>query len=136
MIFEERISIQASPEKIFSLYKDVPKWSTWDPEIKESSLKGDFKLGGKGILKPRSGPKNSFIVTEVSENKSFTVKVKLPLCDIDFEHEIILTSTCTEVIHRIVFTGLLAPVFGRLVGKKIAKEQIRTMQALKGAATK
>jgi hypothetical protein len=52
MKFTEKILIKSSPEKIFPLYEDVNNWSSWDPEIKESSLDGEFKVGTTGFLKP------------------------------------------------------------------------------------
>lgn len=103
----------------------------WDPEIKKSSIDGEFKPGATGYLKPLSGPKNRFVVTDVIQDKLFTVRIKLPLCTMYFEHELIPQSTGTEVLNRIVFNGLLAPVFGKLIENKLKKEQSRTMLALK-----
>ena len=134
MIFIEKIHIEASAETIFSLYKDVNNWSVWDPEIKKSSIDGEFKSGTTGYLKPLSGPKNKFVLTNVEQDKLFTVRIKLPLCTMDFEHELIPQSSGTEVLHRIIFKGLLGSVFGKLIGNKLKKEQSRTMLALKKKA--
>jgi len=48
-----------------------------------------------------------------------------------FEHELLPQSSGTEVLHRIIFKGMLGPVFGKLIGNKLKKEQSRTMRALK-----
>jgi hypothetical protein len=42
MKFEERILINAPIEKLFSLYTDVSGWSSWDPDVKSSSIDGQF----------------------------------------------------------------------------------------------
>jgi len=134
MKFEETLHIESSAEKIFSLYKDVNNWSTWDPKTKECFIDGEFKVGTMGILKPKNGPKGKFTITEVTENKSFTVKYKLPFCDLYFKNELTPQSPGTEVLHKIVFEGLLAPLWGRIIGNKLKKEQSQTMKALKKVA--
>ena len=106
-------------------------WNKWDPEIKESFIDGEFKEGTTGFLKPLSGPKSKFALTKVIQNKSFTAKTTLPLCSIYFERNIIPDSSGTEAVHRIVFDGFLAPLFGRLLGNKLKEEQLRTMKSLK-----
>ena len=131
MKFETTITINASTDKIFALYKDVNNWKKWDPEIKESFIDSEFKEGTTGFLKPLSGPKSKFVLTKVLQNKSFTAKTTLPFCSIYFERKLIPNSSSTKVVHRIVFDGLLAPLFGRLLGNKLKEEQLRTMEALK-----
>lgn len=90
MIFEERISIEASPQDIYSLYTDVENWNQWDKEVKCSHLTGAFEVGTEGILKPSSGPKSKILVTDIVPNKSFTVTSKLPFCLLSFEHELLV----------------------------------------------
>jgi carbon monoxide dehydrogenase subunit G len=129
--FEETVHVGKTPAEIFALYQDVNNWPTWDPEIITSSIDGPFKTGMTGFLKPRSGPKSKFTLTEVVQDKSFTARTKLPLCSMYFEHELVPEPSGTKVLHRIVFKGFLAPVFGRLIGKKLHKELSHTMQSLK-----
>ncbi len=131
MKFETTIMINTSSNKIFALYMDVNNWSKWDPEIKESFIDGEFKEGTTGFLKPMSGPKSKFVLTKVIQNKSFTAKTTLPLCNIYFERNLISNSSSTKVVHRIIFDGFLAPLFGKLLGNKLKEEQSHTMKSLK-----
>jgi hypothetical protein len=133
MTFETTIHINASPDNIFALYKDVNSWNTWDPEIQESCLDGEFQEGATGSLKPSSGPRSKFTVTKILPSQSFTAKTSLPLCSIYFERTLFPDSSGTTVIHSITFDGLLAPLFGRLLGNKLKEEQLRTMKSLKKA---
>ena len=55
MQFEEQVVIAASVEKVFSLYADVKGWSSWDPDVKTSSIDGAFVSGAGGTLQPSSG---------------------------------------------------------------------------------
>ena len=88
MQFEEQIVIAAPPEKVFALYENVAAWSSWDPDVKTSSIEGSFSSGASGSLQPSSGPKVRIKFTEVMPNRSFIVETKLALCDMRFEHEL------------------------------------------------
>ena len=134
MQFEEQVLIAATPEKIFALYVDVKNWSAWDFDVKSSSIEGSFISGATGSLLPSSGPKAKIVFTEVVPNCSFTVESKLPLCVMRFEHELSRISEGTKVVHRVVFEGVLSPLFGRLIGSQIKKGLPHTLQGLKDAA--
>lgn len=134
MQFEEQITIAAAPEKVFALYENVTAWSSWDSDVKASSIEGSFSSGASGSLQPSSGPKARIKFTEVMPNRSFTVETKLPLCLMRFEHELTSTSAGTNVKHRITFAGLLAPFFGRVIGSQIRKGLPNSLQGLKQAA--
>ncbi len=131
MQFQEEIFIAASPEKVFSLYKNVSGWSSWDAEVKASSINGSFQSGTFGSLQPSSGPKAKITFTEVVNNRSFTVESKLPLCVMRFEHELTPSPSGTKALHKVTFQGFLAPIFGRLIGSQIRKGLPKTLQGLK-----
>ena len=134
MQFEEQIVIAAPPEKVFALYENVAAWSSWDPDVKTSSIEGSFSSGASGSLQPSSGPKVRIKFTEVMPKRSFTVESKLPLCVLRFEHELTLLPSGTNAKHRVTFQGLLSPFFGRVIGSQIRKALPNAMQALKRAA--
>ena len=134
MQFEERIIINAAADKLFSLYANVPGWSSWDPDVKSSSINGQFSPGATGTLQPSSGPKAKITFTEVLPNRSFTVESKLPLCVMRFEHELAPLGNQVQVLHRVSFVGILAPLFGRLIGSQIRKGLPHTLEGLKRAA--
>ena len=136
MQFEEQIVIAAPPEKVFALYENVTAWSSWDPDVKTSSIEGSFSSGASGSIKPSSGPKARIKFTEIMPNLSFTVETKLPLCIMRFEHELTLLASGTNAKHRVTFQGLLSPFFGRVIGSQIRKGLPITLQGLKHAAEK
>ncbi len=133
MQIEEKIKIQAAPEQIFPFYESVSEWSSWDPDVKSSSIDGDFKTGTKGSLKPANGPEAKIELTEVTRNKTFTATSKLPLCTMSFRHELVPISEGTEVTHKFIFSGFFSPLFGRLIGSSIKKSLPNTMLGLKNA---
>ena len=134
MQFEEQIVIAAPPEKVFVLYENVAAWSSWDPDVKTSSIEGSFSSGASGSLQPSSGPKAKIKSIEVMPSRSFTVEAKLPLCVMRFEHELTPLPSGTSAKHRVTFQGVLAPFFGRVIGYQIRKGLPNTLQGLKRAA--
>ncbi|MBN6741959.1 SRPBCC family protein [Acidithiobacillus sp. MC6.1] len=134
MQFEEKVLINAPVDKLFSLYANVSGWSSWDPEVKLSSIDGQFSSGATGTLQPSSGPREKITFTEVVPNRWFTVESKLPLCVMRFEHELEPLDNQVQVLHRVSFIGLLAPLFGRLIGSQIRRGLPHTLEGLKYAA--
>jgi hypothetical protein len=107
-------------QEIWNIYKDVTNWKTWDESVVSSELFGEFRVGTKGVLKPKGGPSAKFTMTEVTENKSFTNRSFLPLAHINFIHTIENFGNKRKIIHTIEMDGFSAPVFKLLIGKTLA----------------
>lgn len=131
MQFEQSISIHSNPSEIYSVYENVSDWPTWDPETESASLDGEFIVGATGKIKPKGAPESIIKLIEVTRNHSFSVECNLPLCKMKFVHELNKTDKTTEVINKIIFTGILAPIFGRLIGKGINKSVTHSLTGLK-----
>ncbi|MGL4576839.1 MAG: SRPBCC family protein [Burkholderiaceae bacterium] len=128
------MQIAAKPADIFNLYADVNGWPKWDPEVVEASLSGAFTSGAVGTIKPKGGPKSKIEFIDVKPNAAFTAQCKLPLCLMTFVHELAPNGSSTTATHSVIFSGLMAPIFGRLIGTGIKKTLPATMDGLKRAA--
>jgi hypothetical protein len=124
MKFEDSITIDTTPEQVFLTYKDVANWPTWDPETVSASIDGDFVVGSTGKIKPGKEPETKITWVEVTPDKSFTVECKLPLCKMQFIHEMTAQNSRTVVVNKIELTGLLSSIFGLLIGSKL-KQGVR-----------
>jgi hypothetical protein len=132
MTYKESTIISASPAAIYAIYTDVSQWPEWDKEVERASMDNGFQLGGEGKIKPKGAPESKMKLVEVTPDKSFTIECSLPLCKMRFVH--LLTAEgaeATKVVNELQFTGLLAPVFGRLIGKGIHKTMPATLRGLK-----
>ena len=127
----ERIEIKSKPNIIWKYWTDVENWKQWDPDIEYSKLEGGFNEGSKGKLKPKSGPKAIFEITEVITNKQFKNKSLLPLTKLEFNHEIEESTDGVIVRHSIQMTGLLSGIFSKLMGGTLAKGLPIALQNLK-----
>ncbi len=133
MKFEECVVIKAPIANVFAIYADVESWKKWDSDVQSSAIEGPFVSGALGTLQPTKGPKAKIVFKEVVPNSSFTVESKLPLCVMRFEHELSELDGQTLAVHRVIFEGVLSPVFGRLIGRQIKKGLPHTLMGLKRA---
>lgn len=131
MQFHETVLIDASAEKIFKIYENVGGWPSWDPDCKKAELDSSFVSGATGIVYPHGGPKSKLKFTHVIPNKEFKVECKLPFCVMKFDHELSSINGKTQALHRVTFSGLLAPLFGRLIGSSLKKSLPKALSGLK-----
>ena len=131
MKFEDSITIDTTPEQVFLTYKDVANWPTWDPETVSASIDGDFVVGSTGKIKPGKEPETKITWVEVTPDKSFTVECKLPLCKMQFIHEMTAQNSRTLVVNKIELTGILASIFGLLIGSKLKQGVRQSLLGLK-----
>jgi len=134
MSIAHRIEIKASREAVFALYANISSWCDWDTEVQAVHLSEGLRVGSHGWLKPRQGPKAKIRVTEVVPNVSFTVEGMLPLCRMEFGHELLSQADCTVAAHSVRFVGPLAFLFRRLIGRGIDSTLPDTLAGLKRAS--
>jgi hypothetical protein len=136
MQFEASTTINAPVTEVFALYANVGGWPVWDPDLKASSLKGAFVSGAVGEVKPHSGPKSELKFVEVIQDKSVRMECKLPLGMMHFDYELQTQGNATVATHRTSFSGLLAPIWSRLIGSGMKKTLPAALAGLKKAAEK
>jgi hypothetical protein len=129
----EEILIAALPAAIFARYARAEGWPDWDPELRAASLPGGLVVGAEGWLQPTRGPRARFRVTEVRDNAGFTVEARLPLCRMQFGHDLVVEGAGTRVGHWVGFDGPFAWLFRRLIGRGLAAGLPATMAGLKAA---
>lgn len=130
-VVEKSVVTSASAETVFRIYRDVERWSQWDPDTQASHLADGLVLGSKGRLTPAKGSAVPMEVTAVVPNKSFTVTSKTVLFRMDFDHELEPVAQGTRIVHRVTFSGLLKPLLAWMVGGQVEKGLPVTLQNLK-----
>ena len=134
MQVEHRTTVNAPPDVIFRIYEDVGNWHTWDPDTKQATLDGPFRVGSRGTLTPTRGRTVPMLLTEVVPAARFTAESRIPLFLMGFEHELKPVGVATEVTHRVTLSGAVRLVIGRmLVGQMNAGLPV-TLARLKALA--
>lgn len=137
-MWTNKVSIKTNAAKtgIWKLWTDVENWKTWDNQVVDSSLDGDFILGQTGELTPKGGPKGKFELVEVTKNKSFISRSKLPLAKMDFIHSMEEKNGEIIITHKIQISGFSTFLFSRVIGKKIIQELPKALEELVKLAEK
>lgn len=118
IITQHTLETTALPENIWALWADVPGYKEWDEAIVWAKLKGEFKVGTRGELKPKGGFSAVFTITEMKTGRSFTYLTPLPFARLQFHHAMEPTDMGTRLTHRIEVKGPLAWVWARVLGPK------------------
>ncbi|WP_439444148.1 hypothetical protein ACSMFR_05825 [Listeria aquatica] len=104
MKFSFEIKTHVAIEKIWSLYENVNKWFTWENDLEDISLSGDFVQGTHGTMKLQNQPSMAFELVSVVPNREFTDKTFIPNAgNIYFIHQLIQKDTYVIVKHSVEF---------------------------------
>lgn len=129
---ESRILVQAPAREIYRVYADVARWPQWDPDTRESHLDGAFVPGARGRLRPRRGLPVRMLLTQAEQDRSFTVVCPVLGSRLHFEHLLLPgVGGSVEVVHRVQFSGWLAPWLMRTVGRDVRDGLPTTLASLK-----
>jgi len=131
---EETIVIDAPAEIVWELWTDVEHWNVWDHGIAWSRIEGAFEKGAHGVLKPKSGPKSKFTLVEVQKGKRFKDISRLPLCTIEFDHQLTPEQGRVRVTHSISLVGPLSFLFTRILGKQFSHDLAAAVKTLASLA--
>jgi Polyketide cyclase / dehydrase and lipid transport len=118
MKFSHTLKTAAPPEQIWAIWTDVKNWSAWDTELVDSRLESSFTLGAIGKLTPKKGRVAAFRVSQLNPGESYTFTVGLPLCRLNVHRYLQLQPDGTYFTHEVSFQGLLAWLFGLLLGRQ------------------
>jgi len=112
---ERTIQINAPPERVWSVMKDVERWPEWTESMKsvERLDTGEFGLGTKAKLKIRRSPNaNVWTVTEFTPNRSFTWETNSGGVKGVATHVIVPDGNGSRVTLTVDLSGPVATLFG------------------------
>lgn len=134
MPLHETRQIHVSAGQIFAIYANVAEWPAWDPDLQAAGIDGPFEPGSTGWIKPVGAPRMKTRILSLVPAQSFAAVTRLPLCRMVFTHSLQAlpsgADSCVEVTHGVEFHGLLAPLFRRLLGRKISHALPRALRGL------
>lgn len=115
------LETSAKPEKIWQRWTNVGAWPEEDKNLDSAELQGEFAVGSKITMKPKGSPKSTVIITEMTQNKSFTTEGKIPLGKLIISHDIhVMGGGKTSFTHTITLTGPMKGLFVKLFAQKLA----------------
>lgn len=132
--FSFTISVNNTIDKVWQTLIDVENWHKWDTEIIDANLNGAFAVGTKGIMKPKTGPKLKFYISEIIPNQSYTFNTIMPVGELVIKRTITQTKNEIDFTDDIAFTGFLKYIFGFMLGGKFRKVLPAVMNKFKQLA--
>ncbi|MCP5504960.1 MAG: polyketide cyclase/dehydrase and lipid transport [Chlamydiales bacterium] len=124
---------KAGKADIWPFYANLSLWPDWDEDVVYAHIDepNKFICGARGIIKPAGGPKVKFELSEVENNKSFTVVSHLPLTKMIFAHYLRDNPDgTTTIIHQVEMEGLTSHIFAFIIGRKIKENLPYAMSKL------
>ena len=132
--FSFTIPVNTSAQNVWQTLIDVQNWHQWDTELINAQLEGAFVEGANGTMKPKTGPKLKFYISEIIPHKSYTINTIMPV------GELVIKRTLAEIDNKIhftddiAFTGFLKYVFGLMLGGQFRKVLPEVMDNFKKIA--
>ncbi|WP_019930809.1 SRPBCC family protein [Nocardia sp. BMG111209] len=119
----------AAPAAFFATWADMAAWPEWNADTEWVRLVGPFEQGATGTLKPKGGPKVSFVVATLTDSEFVDVS-KLPGARLTFAHRVEVTAAGTEVSVTISMSGPLHRLWAKVMGAGLAASVGRDLEAL------
>jgi hypothetical protein len=123
----------ASSAAFFARWADMATWPEWNADTEWVRLDGPFITGATGVLKPKGGPKVTFVVQSLTD-KEFIDVSSLVGAKLTFAHHVSASPDGTRVDVAVSLTGPLAPVWNLIMGKGLKASLQRDLDALVAAA--
>jgi hypothetical protein len=117
-VFSVRVSIRATPERIWALLTDAAQFTRWNNTVEK--VDGKIALGERVTVHPKINPGRAFPVTvaEFEPSRSMVWAGGMPLGLFKGERTFTLTPGLNgdvEFLMREEYTGLMAPLICRSI---------------------
>lgn len=132
--FSFTIAVNNSVEQVWKELINVKNWHIWDTEILTAQLNGNFVVGAKGTMQPKTGPKLKFYISEIVPNQTYTFNTIMPLGELVIKRSLVPTNNEVLFTDDIKFTGFLKYIFGAVLGVQFKKVLPQVMTNFKNLA--
>jgi hypothetical protein len=119
--FSFTIDVNNSLDKVWQTLIDVQSWHIWDTELIDAQLDGNFAVGTKGVLKPKTGPQLKFYISEIIPHQSYTFNILMPAGELVIKRSLRQENKAVHFTDDIAFTGFLKLLFGLMLGGQFRK---------------
>ena len=120
MICTASATSTAPPAAFFARWGDMDTWPEWDEAIVWTRLDGPFAVGTTGVLKPKGGPKVTFVIETLEPGSEFTDVSSMPGARLRIRHRVAVDDGRTRVEIEVSIEGPLGWLWRRVVGTGIA----------------
>ncbi|MFI0368293.1 SRPBCC family protein [Actinomadura sp. 1N219] len=136
MHFETTVDIDATPETVWNILKDVERWPEMTASINRVELLDKpVALSSRARVFQPKLPAAIWTITAFTENKTFTWESRSPGVTTTAAHEIVTKPDGTVSVHLILDQkGPLAPIMSLLAGRLVRRYVTMEANGLKSKA--
>jgi hypothetical protein len=128
---EHAIETTASPEAIWRVWADVPRWGEWNPDIERIELEGLFAAGSTITMTPRGQEPIELRIAEAVEPERFVDEADLGDVVVRTTHRAErLEHDRLRVVYRMEISGPAADTVGPELGPAISADFPDVLAAL------
>lgn len=128
MIVRDVIHIDASPEVVWEVTRDVERWPEWTPTVTSATLlePGEFRLGASAKIKQPGQAEARWVVTSFESGRRFTWETRRPGLRMIASHELSPAGAGTQNVLVMEAKGVLAfllrPILRRAIREALSQE--------------
>lgn len=128
MIVRDVIDINAPPEVVWDVTRDVERWPEWTPTVTSATLLGErtLRLGATARIKQPGQAEAQWVVTSFEDGRRFTWETRRPGLRMIATHEIFPERSGARNVLVMEAKGLLAlllaPVLRGVIRRALAME--------------
>jgi uncharacterized protein YndB with AHSA1/START domain len=124
-------STTASPEKVWRVWSDPNNWNRWNSGISSAQVDGPIADGTRGKMTTNRGSSHDVTFSDVVAGRGFNMSMAgPPMTTLTFICEITADGTGSKIAQSVTISGPLAPMFGAMMGKEMAKHFVPVLDDL------
>jgi uncharacterized protein YndB with AHSA1/START domain len=124
---EHSVETSASPEAVWRLWADVPRWPDWNADLAQAELEGEFREGSTIRMTSKDGDVVELRIAEAVEPERFVDEAALGGITVRTTH---LVQPTGRIVYRMEITGPDADAVGPELGPQISGDFPDVLKAL------
>lgn len=115
--FHIDVQIEAPPDLVWAIMRDVERWQDWTPTVTSIRLldRGPLRVGTRAIIRQPKLPPAKWRVTELDEaGRNFTWVNWAPGVRVIAQHWVEASGMGSRATLSLRFSGILAPLLARI----------------------
>jgi uncharacterized protein YndB with AHSA1/START domain len=123
---EHSVETSASPQAVWRLWADVPRWPEWNADLARAELEGEFREGSTIPMTSRDGEVIELRIAEAAEPELFVDEAY-------FGNIVVRTTHRVEpgrIVYRMQITGPEADTVGPELGPQISDDFPEVLKAM------
>ena len=117
--FQIQVDIQAAPDRVWSVLRDVERWHEWTASVTSINLRehGPLVVGSTAIVRQPKLPPARWKVTAVDDaHRTFTWESWAPGVRVIANHSVAQVGTGSRATLSVAYAGMAGPLLVRLLG--------------------